>query len=265
MHIHVVLHHNQLLAMLKFFRQIRQKMLNENKFTKYILYAIGEIILVIIGILIALQLNTLKEENKLVNQETAYLTRLLSDNQQDLKSFTAYITNFEKGQNAIAGLSIALNNPSIDSVLVKAAMDYYWNATGFPLFPMAKSTFEDLSSTGNMTIIKNRQLRDKIVQHYGHLDYMQERIRLSTEWILPLDGQFYLKTHAMKLDPSVVFLYPNTSYVEMAKEIRQYKLDYIDNSAAHYWANADAMKRFQESKELTSILINDLEKELGLN
>jgi hypothetical protein len=94
---------------------------------------------------------------------------------------------------------------------------------------------------------------------------MQERIRLSTEWILPLDGQFYLKSHAMKLDPSVAFLYPNSSYTEMAKEIRQHKSDYIDNSAAHYWANNDAMKRFQESKELTSILIKELKKELELN
>ena len=251
--------------MIKFFRKIRQKMLNENKFSKYILYAIGEIILVIIGILIALQLNTLKEENKLAAQETIYLKRLLSDNKQDLRSFTEYINNFEKGKNAVVALSTALNGPSQDSVLVQAAKDYYWYATGFPLFPMSKSTFEDLSSTGNMTIIKNRQLRDQIVQHYGHLDYMKERIRLSTEWILPLDGHFYIKSHAMKLDPRVVFLYPNSSYIEMAKEIRQHKLDYIDNSAAHYWANSDAMNRFQESKELTSILIKELEKELRLN
>ena len=251
--------------MIKFFRKIRQKMLTENKFGKYLLYAIGEIILVVIGILIALQLNTQKEENKLADQETTYLKRLLSDNQQDLRSFSEYIKDFEKGKNAVAALSTALNRPSKDSVLVQAAIDYYEYATGFPYFPISKSTFQDLSSTGNLTVIKNSQLRDKIVQHYDHLEYMQKRIRLSTEWVLPLDGPFYLKTHAMKLDSSVVFLYPNSSYIEMAKEIRQHKLDYIDNSAAHYWVNSDAMKRFQESKELTSILIKELEKELGLN
>ena len=43
--------------MIKFFRKIRQKLLSENKFSKYLLYAIGEIILVVIGILIALQIN----------------------------------------------------------------------------------------------------------------------------------------------------------------------------------------------------------------
>ena len=47
--------------MIKFFRKIRQKMLTENKFSKYLIYAIGEIILVVIGILIALSINTWNE------------------------------------------------------------------------------------------------------------------------------------------------------------------------------------------------------------
>jgi len=50
--------------MIKFFRKIRQKMLTENKFSKYLLYAVGEIILVVIGILIALQINNWNEERK---------------------------------------------------------------------------------------------------------------------------------------------------------------------------------------------------------
>ncbi len=239
-------------------------MLTEKKFSKYLLYAIGEIFLVVIGILIALQLNTQKEENKLANQETIYLKRLLSDNKQDLKSFSEYIKDFEKGQNAVVELSVALNNPSDDSLVVQAAMDYYWYATSFPYFPLSKSTFEDLSSTGNLTVIKNNQLREKIVQHYYHLEYMQERIRLSTEWTLPLDAPFYLKTHAMKLDSTVVFLYPKEDNKTLANEIRKNKLDFIDNSAAHYWTNTDAKIRFQESMELTVLLIKELEKEIGL-
>jgi hypothetical protein len=44
--------------MLRFFRQIRQSLLTDNKFSKYLLYAVGEILLVVIGILIALQIDT---------------------------------------------------------------------------------------------------------------------------------------------------------------------------------------------------------------
>ena len=250
--------------MIKIFRKIRLKMLNENKTSKYIYYALGEIILVVIGILIALQLNTWKEENKLAEQETIYLKRLLSDNKQDLKSFSGYISTFNQGLKSIVALSTALNNTTNDSLLVQAVRDYYNYATGFPLFSTSKSTFEDLSSTGNLTIIKNSQLRDKIVQHYGEHEYQRERIRLSNEWVLPLDGPFVLKNHFMRFDSSTVFLYPKTSYKNLAKEIRQNKLDYINNSSAHYWVNADAMKRFKELKVLTSIMITALEKELEI-
>lgn len=50
--------------MIKFFRRIRQKLVTENKFNKYLIYAIGEIILVVIGILIALQINNNNEAKK---------------------------------------------------------------------------------------------------------------------------------------------------------------------------------------------------------
>ncbi|PTM08541.1 MAG: hypothetical protein DA407_07815, partial [Bacteroidetes bacterium] len=62
--------------MIKFFRKIRQKLVTENKFSKYLLYAIGEIVLVVIGILIALQLNNLNEIDKVKDTEILYLNAL---------------------------------------------------------------------------------------------------------------------------------------------------------------------------------------------
>ena len=50
--------------MIKFFRKIRQKLLSENKFSKYLIYAIGEVVLVVIGILLALSVNTWNENRK---------------------------------------------------------------------------------------------------------------------------------------------------------------------------------------------------------
>ena len=65
--------------MIKFFRRIRQKLIAENKVSKYLTYAIGEIVLVVLGILIALQLNSLKEENKRRNSELQFYQELKSD------------------------------------------------------------------------------------------------------------------------------------------------------------------------------------------
>lgn len=60
--------------MLVFFRKIRQKLLSQNRVTQYLAYAIGEIILVVIGILIALQVNNWNENRK--NGEIEHKVRL---------------------------------------------------------------------------------------------------------------------------------------------------------------------------------------------
>ena len=65
--------------MIKFFRKIRQKLLTENRFSKYLLYAIGEIILVVIGILIAIQLNDFNEDRKERKKELSFLQKLKDD------------------------------------------------------------------------------------------------------------------------------------------------------------------------------------------
>ncbi|NKI30944.1 DUF6090 family protein [Croceivirga thetidis] len=74
--------------MIKFFRRIRQKLLSENKFSKYLLYAIGEIVLVVIGILIALQINNWNENKKTevsFDQFVIEFKQELQYNIQDLK------------------------------------------------------------------------------------------------------------------------------------------------------------------------------------
>ncbi|NER09816.1 hypothetical protein SAMN06265375_101665 [Muriicola jejuensis] len=69
--------------MIKFFRKIRQQLLEENKFSKYLMYAIGEIVLVVIGILIALSINTWNEDRKTDIRIRDSLVALRNDLVQD--------------------------------------------------------------------------------------------------------------------------------------------------------------------------------------
>lgn len=75
--------------MIKFFRRIRHNLIMENKTSKYFKYAIGEIILVVIGILIALQINNWNEERKAQKEEQQLYKTILSD----LKTDASYIEN----------------------------------------------------------------------------------------------------------------------------------------------------------------------------
>ncbi len=75
--------------MIKFFRNIRQNLIMENKTSKYLKYAIGEIVLVMIGILLALQVNNWNENRKQLIQQEFLLKQLLVDAEVDLKFFTS--------------------------------------------------------------------------------------------------------------------------------------------------------------------------------
>jgi len=96
--------------MIKFFRKIRQKLLQENKISGYLKYGIGEIFLVVIGILIALSINNWNENRKLDQQEKSYLNRLIQENKSDVLTFAAEIERMEKNNEKIANLSNAFKN-----------------------------------------------------------------------------------------------------------------------------------------------------------
>ena len=88
--------------MLRFFRQIRQRLLTDNRFGKYLLYAVGEILLVVIGILVAFQVDNWKEDIKQNKRELILLSELKSNLktnvrnlENDIRVQTKSIRSFE--------------------------------------------------------------------------------------------------------------------------------------------------------------------------
>lgn len=86
--------------MIKFFRHFRQQLLTENKLSKYILYAIGEIVLVVIGILIAIQLNQWRNETSNNHQRQKVLRALQFEFQSNLAQLDTVLTYNSKVLNA---------------------------------------------------------------------------------------------------------------------------------------------------------------------
>jgi uncharacterized membrane protein YgaE (UPF0421/DUF939 family) len=72
--------------MIQFFRKIRQRLLSENRFTKYLFYAFGEIILVMIGILLALQVNNWNEQRKANNIVNQLIYKSFKELENNLKT-----------------------------------------------------------------------------------------------------------------------------------------------------------------------------------
>ena len=101
--------------MIKFFRKIRQKLLSENKLSKYLIYAIGEIILVVIGILIALSINNWNSERQNDIRRTFYLEGIRNDLINDTIFINRLIPSYEVGYDDFNSLDslVRINSDSI--------------------------------------------------------------------------------------------------------------------------------------------------------
>ncbi len=238
-------------------------MIKENRFSKYSLYAVGEIILVVIGILIALQINNANESRKSAKQETLYLKRLLSENKEDINTFKTNIADLEKGIETIENLSNALNTAHTnDSTLLKSANEYFKYGSIYPIFVSSTSTFDDLSSTGNLKDIQNTSLRDELVKHYAKHKQVAEWISIGTEWALPNDAPFTYNNSIMRFEPTSSFLFGDQHLSDQVNHLRDKKTEYINNAAVHYWINIDAIDKLQILINDTNTIISLIEEEL---
>ncbi|MCK5400695.1 MAG: hypothetical protein KAJ28_03595 [Flavobacteriaceae bacterium] len=155
--------------MIKFFRKIRQNLIMENKTSKYLKYAIGEILLVVIGILIALQINNWNEERKNRILEADYYCQFLEDINQDALEIKKQLDINElriKNSNKFISL---MQQSSFTQFDVIQAMLGAISKTTFTFQP-SKAAFEDLKSSGNLGLLKDITIKNKLIAYYTTLE-----------------------------------------------------------------------------------------------
>jgi hypothetical protein len=155
--------------MIKFFRKIRQKMLTENKFSKYLLYAIGEIVLVVIGILIALQLNNLNEIDKVKDTEVIYLNALHDEFSNNLKEVERVMKLNKRGLEMAHGLlgKMGTDDPNFTEKVFDSLM--YRTIFSEIQYRPSPGTLIELVNSGKLSIISNRELRLNLASWDGVL------------------------------------------------------------------------------------------------
>lgn len=146
--------------MIKFFRNIRKKLLVENRFNKYLMYAIGEIILVVIGILIALQINTWNEDRKERTQSLAFVKDLHKDLQTDTLKFNDAMRKLE---SLIEKNMIVLSKPRHERY-----SDTIWQAiySGYYHTSINPRTFQKIQNSGRTTLLGYEALYDDLSFYY---------------------------------------------------------------------------------------------------
>jgi hypothetical protein len=148
--------------MISFFRRIRKKMADNNKPMMYLRYAIGEIVLVVIGILIALQINNWNENRKENNIENKILAEISNGLRQDLIDIKDNMNAHRAGIKACEYFYDMFTNKQVHT----DSIDYYYTyLTQGYISIQNKSGYESLKSRG-LELIKDDSLRNNIIKLY---------------------------------------------------------------------------------------------------
>jgi hypothetical protein len=147
--------------MIKLFRNIRKNLLNEGKTTKYFKYAIGEIVLVVIGILIALQINNWNVENADHKKEVNYLKSLKNEMESNLASLNKEedrISTFLKRERVM--IKILNSKEAIDTTSDRTIFNFYKEIFNNPVITNIETgAINEIISSGGLQYIKNDSIR----------------------------------------------------------------------------------------------------------
>ena len=148
--------------MIKFFRKIRYDLMEKNRTVKYLKYAIGEIVLVMIGILLAIQVNNWNNSRTDRAKEIKYLKNIKLDLIKDIENVKF---NFEFRNNKLLGtkkLLAQINGAPIDD-LTELTYNVI-NTLYQQRFTPSNVTYNELKSSGNMNLISNDSIKIHLLE-----------------------------------------------------------------------------------------------------
>lgn len=170
---------------MRLFRNIRQKLAAENKIMAYLRYAIGEILLVVIGILIALQVNNWNESQKDRKLENEYYCRLLEDANQD-KEQISNLTGLAKERLKASNHAVRLllknkaNKLEVGTQLQLAIKAIYSD------FKPNNSAFEDLKSGANLNIISDKSIIKALNHYFNKVEELKSIIMVNGKYAVDI-------------------------------------------------------------------------------
>lgn len=194
--------------MIKFFRKIRQDLLLKGKTGKYLKYAIGEIILVVIGILIALQINNWNESRKESKNEQKFLNELKSDflyNREELNRNIKKASDLANNGGSIISI-LSLTEKDVDLIKV---FNHTRRLSGYSTFDPSNGSLNNLLSSGNLNIIKNDSLRMNLSKWPAMVEDVKEDekrlIEYGDTWLEPLYLKYlYYESGSRQIDPRLI-------------------------------------------------------------
>jgi len=239
--------------MIKFFRKIRQRLLTENppdsragKFSKYLIYAIGEIILVVIGILIALSINNWNESKKM-NKEIVSLSKsIINELGDDITAFDRAIILNDSVLNTSADILDSISNTKSGNVRKLLGLNIrYWD------FRPNNAVYKSSVSSGFLPNYDD-SLEIKIIDYYEK--------QYTVLKIVALEQTHYAK----KVSNLLINEFPNYTLSDEVYNMRALEIigkDHVINTIyASNFSTGSLQQVMKETKEQAEQLIETLEQ-----
>jgi len=182
--------------MIKFFRKIRQRLVAENKFTQYLIYALGEIVLVVVGILIALQINNWNEAQKDHAYEVKMLTEIVKGLETDKLNLLEHKAAYVKLKTTVDYfVSLSGNHVLFHDSLYQRL----WVLNTGRYFQFNSGIYGALKSSG-IDRISNDSLRNHLINFYdfrlpvfeNKMEHNTRNYRPNVETLLSFLGESYV-------------------------------------------------------------------------
>lgn len=241
--------------MIRFFRTIRQKLIFDNKITKYLFYAMGEIILVVIGILIALAINNANDQKRKRHLEAEILSEVLENLQVDLQD---HQQNFYFITKRIQSSKDLLQNLKVDSKFEDSINLDIWRIAINAPHLSSVSTGYDRFKTTDAEIISNDSIRIQISLIYENY----------YKWLDKLFSEMYI-TQTESLHDMVMenFIVKNSELNILIYEPKDFELlksnsTFLTRLEAHMFLWQIIKARYEEYNLEIEKTIKTIEKEL---
>lgn len=193
--------------MIKFFRRIRQKMLSENKLSKYLLYAIGEIILVVIGILIAVNINSWNKQQAIEASNEIYCSKLLEELKLNISRLEYLAFDFETKNELANWKEVVENSDSLLTLVTQGLqekdLDFLLHReiwAGGSQLNLHDATYEELLGTGKLYSLGSDSLILGLKKYYKRYEREIEYNRRWTDYALDGANQIEYSRGKMLID-----------------------------------------------------------------
>ncbi len=237
--------------MLEIFK-IRWKAIAESNLKKYLLFALGEIMLVMIGILLALQIDTMVKNRENKKEEIRILTNLLD---QDLKNDIEQLTNLIHDTDSITQIIMGtITGEKVDFILKMEAIIADFS------FQPNDGIFKEATSSGTMRLIKSDELRGQIFEYYMEIENIkflseQSAFKYNHEFTSPQIYEKVLATSESFARFNIELPLPNLNLEELIRD--QKFMGSFLNRLSFMRSQIESWERLRKTSEELSRRIQD--------